>query len=550
MLPEKYQHPYQIDSKYTKSVAYFCMEFAIDQPLKIYSGGLGFLAGSHMRSAYDLKQNMMGIGILWSKGYYDQYKKEDRSMGVLFRDKKYDFLEDTGIEFTVTINGHDVWVKAYYLNPETFGTAPIFLLSTDHPKNDYLGQTTTAKLYDSDPSAKIAQSMILGIGGVKLLEALGHDPDVYHLNEAHGLSAVFEMYNKYKSVDKIKEKFVFTTHTPEEAGNEKHDINLLNQMSFFNGVPLDEVRRITGIEGNEFNHSLAALRLSHKANGVSKLHGEVSRNMWKEYENIAEIDHVTNAQNEKYWADKWLKEAKESGDRSQLVARKKRLKQKLFDEVADQTGKIFNPDVLTIVWARRFAEYKRADLITRDAENFAKLMSRVKSPVQIIFAGKPYPLDYNAIHTYNNLTFLSKQYSNMAVLAGYELKLSRKLKEGSDIWLNNPRVTREASGTSGMTASMNGSINFSTNDGWVREFKDLNKEQVAFVLPVVDHKLPHFEQDELDLKNMYNMLEDEIIPMYYETPEKWWDMVELSMDKVVPFFDSDRMADEYYTKIY
>ncbi len=550
MLPEQFQHPYTINPKYSKSVAYFSLEFAIDQSLKIYSGGLGFLAGSHMRSAYDLKQNLIGIGILWKNGYYDQYKKEDRSMGVLFREKKYHFLQDTGIEFTITINHHEVWVKAYFLPPETFGSAPMFFLSTDVDKNDFLARSTTSRLYDSDPNAKIAQSMVLGIGGAKLLERLGHEPDVYHLNEAHGLSAVFEMYQKYPNVKELKEKFVFTTHTPEEAGNEKHDINLLQQMSFFNGMSLDQVREITGIQEDVFNHSLAALRLSRKANGVSKLHGEVSRGMWQGYEDIAEIDHVTNAQNKKYRADKWLENAHQKGDRKYLIQRKRRLKEKLFEIVADQTGKLFDPDVLTIVWARRFAEYKRADLITRDIEKFQKLMERQKRPVQIIFAGKPYPQDYGAIHTFNSLTFLSKKYANMAVLVGYELTLSKEVKKGSDVWLNNPRVTREASGTSGMTAAMNGSINFSTNDGWVREFKDRNKEQVAFVLPVVDHTLPHFEQDELDLQNLYKMLENEIIPLYYDTPKKWWDMVETSMEKVVPFFDSDRMADEYYTKIY
>ncbi len=550
MLPEKFKHPYDINPKYKKSVAYFCMEFAIDQALKIYSGGLGFLAGSHMRSAYDLKQNMLGIGILWKNGYYDQFKKEDRSMGVLFREKFYSFLVDTEIEFTMQINGHDTWVKAYYLPPETFGTAPIFLLSTDLDKNDYLARSTTSRLYDSDPNAKIAQSMVLGIGGTKLLEKLGHEPDVYHLNEAHGLSAVFELYKKYPDVEKIKEKFVFTTHTPEEAGNEKHDIKLLNQMSFFNGITLDEIRKITGIEGDTFNHSLAALRLSGQANGVSKLHGEVSRDMWKDHEDTAEIDHVTNAQNQKYWADKWLKEAHDTGDRTYLIERKRRLKEKLFEIVADQTGKLFDPDVLTIVWARRFAEYKRADLITRDVENFRELMERQQRPTQIIFAGKPYPLDYSAIHMFDNLTYLSKQYKNMAVLTGYELTLSKELKKGADIWLNNPRVTREASGTSGMTAAMNGAINFSTNDGWVREFKDINDEKVAFVLPTVDHTIPHFEQDELDLENMYKMLEGEILPLYYDTPQKWWDMVSTSMSKVVPYFDSDRMAEEYYTKIY
>lgn len=550
ILPEKYRHPYDFNKKYEKSAVYFSMEFAIDQSLKIYSGGLGFLAGSHMRSAYDLKQNLIGIGILWKKGYYDQYRKEDLSMGSLFIDKNYSFLEDTNIRFTIKINNCDVWVKAYYLNPKTFGTVPMFFLSTDVPENDYLARSTTFKLYDSDPSAKIAQTMVLGLGGAKLLDALDYEPDIYHLNEAHAVSCVFHLYNKYKSVEKIKEKMVFTTHTPEEAGNEKHDINLLEKLSFFDGIPLDKVREITGIYDNTFNHTLVGLRLSHNANGVSKLHGEVSREMWKDFPGICPITHITNAQNKKYWVDPWLDEAFKAKDRAALISRKKRLKTKLFEVVADQTGKIFDPEVLTIVWARRFAEYKRPDLITRDLERFKNLLTNTEQPVQIIFAGKPYPMDYNAIHIFDNLTYMSTNIKNMAVLVGHELKLSRQLKKGADVWLNNPRVTREASGTSGMTAAMNGAINFSTNDGWVREFKDLNKTQNSFVLPIVDHLLPTYQQDQMDLNNLYQMLENEILPLYYKKPKKWWDLVETSMKQIVPYFDSDRMVDEYYKKLY
>ena len=549
-LPEKYSHPYTFDKKYKKSAVYFSMEFAIDQSLKTYSGGLGFLAGSHMRSAYDLKQNLIGIGILWKKGYYDQYKKEDLSMGVHFQEKIYYFLEETNIKFTIKIDNHDVWVTAFYLNPKTFGTVPMFFLTTDLPENDYLAKSTTFRLYDSDPNAKIAQTMVLGLGGAKLLDALNYDPEVYHLNEAHALSCVFHLYNKYKSVDAIKEKLVFTTHTPEEAGNEKHDINLLHSLSFFDGIPLEKVREITGVYDNTFNHTLVGLRLSKIANGVSKLHGEVSRDMWKDYPGICSITHITNAQNKKYWADAWLDEAFKNKDREALIKRKTRLKSKLFDVVADQTGKIFDPKIFTIVWARRFADYKRPDLITRDYDRFIKLLSDTDRPVQIIFAGKPYPMDFGAIHNFDNLTYISKNIKNMAVLTGHELKLSRQLKEGADVWLNNPRVTREASGTSGMTAAMNGAINFSTNDGWIREFKDLNKTQNSFVLPIVDHHLPTYIQDQMDLDNLYKMLEGEILPLYYKTPKKWWDLVETSMTQIVPFFDSARMVDEYYKKLY
>ena len=549
-LPAQFQHPYEFNEKYKKPVVYFSMEFAIDQCFKIYSGGLGFLAGSHIRSAYQLKQNLIGIGILWKKGYYDQYRKENQAMGVHFREKTYYFLEDTQIKFKIQIDHHDVWVKAYFLNPKTFGTVPMFFLSTDLPENDYLACSTTFRLYDSDPSAKIAQTMVLGIGGARLLEELNYKPDIYHLNEAHALSGLFQLYKKYGSVEAVRKKVVFTTHTPEEAGNEKHNIKMLHQLSFFSGLSLEEVRQITGVEGDVFNHSLVALRMSHAANGVSKLHGEVSRQMWKDAEGICPIGHITNAQNKSFWADPWLEEARINNDRPAMMRRKRRLKSKMFDVVADQTGKLFDPDVFTIVWARRFAEYKRPDLITRDMDRFLQILNNTDRPVQIIFAGKPYPMDYNAVHMFDNLVHVSKKIKNMAVLTGYELKLSRQLKEGADVWLNNPRVTREASGTSGMTAAMNGAINFSTNDGWVREFKDMHQEQNSFILPIVDSTLPNYLQDELDLENLYNMLEGEILPLYYDAPNEWWNLVETSMAQIAPFFDSDRMADEYYAKMY
>lgn len=549
-LPAQFEHPYKIPKKYNKSVAYFSMEFGIDQSLKLYSGGLGYLAGSHMRSGYDLKQNMIGIGVLWKKGYFDQIVNEDMTMGVQFKDKHYQFLEDTGIKFTIKINNHDVWIKALYLNPETFNTVPIFFLSSDLPENDYLAQSTTHRLYDFEPRAKIASTMVLGLGGAKLLDILGYEPDLYHINEAHALSVAFHLYNKYKDADKVREKMVFTTHTPEEAGNEKHDINLLNEMSFFGGLPLDEVRELTSVKGNIFNHSLVALRLSHRANAVSKLHGEVSNQMWAKHDDICEIDYITNAQNKRYWVDKDMEEARKAKDKAGLKARKNELKCRLFEIVADQTGKLFDPEVFTIVWARRFAGYKRADLITRDMDRFLKLLNDVKKPVQIIFAGKPYPMDYHGIGVFEHLLRMSQNVKNMAVLPGYELKLSRDLKYGADLWLNNPRVTREASGTSGMSAAMNGAVNCSTNDGWMREFVDMNKKQNSFILPIVDHLLPVYQQDQLDLDHLYEMLEEEIIPMYYDTPKKWWVLVQKSMDDVAPYFDSDRMADEYYSKLY
>lgn len=541
-------HDYDFNKKYAKPVAYFSMEFAIHQALKTYSGGLGFLAGSHMRSAYDLRQNVVGIGILWSYGYYDQGRHEDRSLKVNFIRKHYYFLEDLGVRATVKIHGQDVHVKAYYLPPDTFSSAPLILLSTDIPENDFLARTITHKLYDANEETRISQEIILGAGGVKVLEALQHDVDIYHMNEGHALPMVYELYNRFGTMDALKNHVIFTTHTPEAAGNEEHNIHLLHRFGFFNGLDLETVRRITMTHGDNFNLTVGALRAAKITNAVSQFHGEVANRMWSECEGRSEIIAITNAQNRRYWTDGGMQGALENHEDYALVSRKKHLKRKLFNIVADQSGKMFDPDILTIVWARRFAEYKRPGLLKHDFERFKYLLTRTEKPVQVIWAGKPYPFDTNAVNLFNELVHISHSFKRMAVLTGYELDLSKALKKGSDVWLNTPRVSREASGTSGMAASMNGSIHFSTDDGWHPEFAIDGVN--AFTIPPIEHGSATEVQDMEDNRNMMDILEHQIIPLYYEHPEQWTQMMKRAMSDVIPRFDSGRMAHEYYERLY
>jgi len=546
----QFKVPYPFDERYSKKVAYFSMEFATHQPLKIYSGGLGFLSGSHLRSAYELRQNMIGIGILWKYGYYDQARNQDQTLQVTWMEKQYSFLKDTGIKFQITVHEHPVWVKAWYLDPEIFKTAPLFLLSTDLPENDYVSQTITHRLYDANVATKVAQFILLGVGGAKLIDELGFAPDVYHLNEAHALSAAFYLYKKYENdLKELKKRLVFTTHTPEEAGNEKHDIYLCHKMSYFCGLTVEEVKKLTGNDEDMFNHSLVALRFARLANGVSQLHGVVSREMWKKYSHICPIISITNSQNWRYWSDKQLYKFMEEGNDWAFDDRKKHLKKRAFEIVADQTGKIFDQNIFTIVWSRRFAGYKRAGLIATEEEQFEKLLNDKKYPVQIIWAGKPYPVDYPAISEFNHLVHLSKKYNNVAVLVGYELGLSKRLKQAGDVWLNNPRVPREASGTSGMTAAMNGSVNFSTDDGWIPEF--INHGHNGFVIPKADYaNMTVQEQDDYDLEKLYEILEKEILPLYYENYDTWRMIMKNGMRDVRFQFDSNRMAHEYYELLY
>lgn len=548
MIDLKTLFPFKFAKNYSNPVAYFSMEFAIDQALKIYSGGLGFLAGSHLRSAYELKQNLIGIGILWKKGYYDQDRNQDQTLKVTFRDKDYSFLTDTNIIFPITIHGAKVFVKAYLLTPDVFHSAPLFLLTTDIPENDYLAQTISHRLYDPNETTRIAQSILLGIGGAKLLDILERKTDIYHMNEGHALPMCFYLLDKHKDLDEVKKRVVFTTHTPEKAGNEEHSIPLLNSMSFFNGLTLDQVHEYVYPENGTLNYTLTALRLAKRANAVSQLHGEVSRKMWGDYTGICKIEAITNAQNKTYWMDEALEKALTINDDKALVTRKQELKRQLFKVIADQTGKLLDENILTVVWARRFAGYKRANLLLLDFNRFMKLVENSQYPIQIIWAGKPYPEDFEAINIFNEIFWKTKALPNCTVLTGYELGLSALLKKGSDIWLNNPRLYREASGTSGMTAAMNASVNLSIPDGWVPEFAKHGKN--SFIIKTVEDSLPQETKDKTESANLLSVLENEILPLYYDKPAQWIKIVKASMKDVLPEFDSGRMAKEYYEKMY
>lgn len=540
----KWHHPYKPAKEFDKKVAYFSMEFGIHQDLNIYSGGLGYLSGSHMRSGFELKQNMIGIGMLWKYGYYDQERNDDQTHRVSFNEKHYDFLEDTGIEVEVKLHDNpNVKVRAYVLKPEIFGTVPIYLLSTDVEGNDFLSRTVTDYLYDANEVTRVSQSIVLGIGGSKVVEALG-GAAIYHLNEGHALPAFYHLRDQGVK----KNQLVFTTHTPEKAGNEERDAHHLNRCGFFGRMLNEEELSKEMVNTDMLNYTVAALRMAKKSNAVSKLHAKVSNDMWKNYKAIPKIIPITNAQNQKFWQDTEIKKSWKKRNATAFKRRKIALKEELFNEVTNQTGKAFDPNVFTIVWARRFAGYKRADLLLHDIERFERLISNEKYPVQIIWAGKPYPYDFYAIDVFNHLVNFTKNKSNLAILVGYEIALSRKLKTGSDIWLNTPRITREASGTSGMTAAMNGSVNVSINDGWIPEFA--KNEVNSFILPELDPKMTVWEQDKLDATNLYDILENKVLPAFYEKPKEWSKIVFNAIDDVIPAFASNRMATQYYKELY
>lgn len=525
------------------NVAYFSMEIAIDQSLSTYSGGLGFLAGSHMQSAGYLQMPIVGITMLWSYGYYDQRIDHTGQVEVAYIRKYYDYLTDLDIYTEVESFGEKVKVKAYRVEPTLFGTCPVYLLTTDIEGNSEWARSISYKLYDGDEKIRIAQETILGIAGIKILQAVGYKFDVIHMNEGHALPAAFELLRQYDGdVAKVKKQTVFTTHTPVAAGNEVHWVDTLIQGGFFAGCPREKA---VALGGENFSLTVAALRLSRIANAVSQLHGLVANKMWEWVDGRCPIRAITNAVNIHYWQDKRIGAAK-TGE--EILAAKREMKVELFKYIANKAGKRFDPDVLTITWARRFADYKRAWLILMDKDRLNKLLDSNK--IQIIFAGKFHPDDVMGREMFNKILSRSHSLKNVVVLPGYELELSAKLKRGSDIWLNTPLRPFEASGTSGMSANMNGAVHLSIFDGWTVEgtFNGINGYTVEY--EGLDDEMPWEERHWKDHECVMNIIENEIIPTYYEDKEEWARIVRQAMRTAEAYFNSDRMVIEYYNRLY
>ncbi len=525
------------------NVAYFSMEIAMDQSLKTYSGGLGFLAGSHMLSAGYLQMPMVGVTMLWSYGYYDQRIAHDGQVEVAYIRKYYDFLKDTNVSTEVDIFGEKVKVKAYLVEPELFGACPVYLLTTDIEGNSDWAKSISHKLYDGNEKIRIAQETVLGVAGVRILQAIGYKFDVIHMNEGHALPAAFELLRQYNgNLEEVKKKTVFTTHTPVAAGNEVHWVDTLLEGGFFAGASRETAVQLGG---ENFSLTVAALRMSRLANAVSQLHGLVANKMWEWVEGRCPIRAITNAVNLHYWQDERIQNAHTP---EQLLAVKREMKTELFEYVANVAGKRFNPDVLTITWARRFADYKRAWLILMDKDRINKLLDENK--IQIIFAGKFHPDDVMGKEMFNKLLNRSHTLKNVVVLPGYELELSGMLKRGSDIWLNTPLRPFEASGTSGMSANANGALHLSTFDGWTVEgtFDGINGYTIEY--PELDDEMPWEERHWKDHECMMNKIENEIIPTYYENKQEWARLMRQAIRTSEAYFNSDRMVIEYYNRLY
>ena len=529
-------------------VAYFCMEYGLHPDFKAYAGGLGILAGDHLKGAKDLNLPLVGIGLKWKQGYTDQLIDKDGKAYDTYHNYDYDFLQDTGVKITVNIRKLNVVCKVWKL--EEFGNNPLYLLDTDIPEN---GDTwITGQLYGWFGEERIAQEIVLGIGGVKALRALDIPIDVYHFNEGHAVLAATELikekmqsgFSFEESWNKTRSEVVFTTHTPIVEGNESHDIFKLEYMGAFNGLTKDQMIRFGG---EPFNMTVAGLRLSRKANAVAHLHMVTANKMWKTVAGRSEIIGITNGIHKPTWVDDRITKAYDNdGD---LWETHLTIKKELIEFIKERTSVKLNPDKLLIGFSRRAAPYKRSDLIFTVEEIISPLLSSGK--VQIVFSGKAHPLDDIGKEIVAKLVRMMKKYPDSVVfLENYDMNIGRMLTRGSDIWLNNPRRPLEASGTSGMKAAMNGVLNCSILDGWWPEacIDGVNGWQFGDGVGLDD--LSIVELDKHDTQALYDTLINKVIITYYGNREKWVEMMKESIKTTSYEFSVERMLDEYYNKLY
>lgn len=527
-------------------IAYFCMEYGLDDKLKTYAGGLGILAGDYMKGAKDHDFPIVGLGLKWKQGYTDQYIDKDGKPYDSYKNQNYDFLKDTGVEVSVRIRQREVKIKVWKC--DNFGNAPLYLLDTDVPGNE--DNWITGQLYGWFGEERIAQEMVLGVGGVRALRALGIDVDLYHFNEGHALFAGFELIREKrdegdtyeKAFEKSRNEIVFTTHTPVIQGNESHPIDRLMYMGANMGMTVEQM---VAMGGAPFNMTVAALRLSKKANAVARLHSETANKMWDHVTGRAEIIPITNAIHRPTWVDKAMTDAAEKGN--DLWEPHMKNKRDLIAFVKERTGAELKEDVLTLGFSRRAVPYKRANLLFRDPEVIDPLLRDGK--LQIVYSGKAHPLDDMGKQLIMEIVGFSKKYPHAVVyVPNYDMATGSALTRGSDVWLNNPRRPKEASGTSGMKAAINGVLNFSTLDGWWPEACNHGVNGWQFGDGFIGET--EAEHDKHDGDALYKVLLEEVMPIYYDNRKKWLEMMQQSIMDCKDEFAVLRMLEEYYEQLY
>ena len=594
-------------------IAYFCAEFAVHESLPQYSGGLGVLAGDHIKSVSDLGIPLIGVGLLYRNGFYTQEFRPDGSTRVIY--PQVDFndepIHDTGKIIAVPMARASINAKIWR---QDVGRTSIYLLDCDIPQNRPGDRKLTRHLYGGDRQYRIRQEILLGVGGLIALDAMKLKPTVIHMNEGH---AAFAALHRVAALRKrgltlreaeaqIRASNCFTTHTPVPAGNDRFHPKLALKYIAQYAKPLGiSEQELLGLgrenpldKNEEFCMTVLALRLSRQCNGVSKLHGEVSRTMWMNvYGAISPdqvpIGHVTNGIHSQSWLapemrnlyDKYIKpnwnDASPKFDpwartdripAAELWAARRMLRQrmihfirqKLVDQTLRQNGpaeelaiahETLDPDALTIGFARRFATYKRAPLIFREAKRLAKILGNPKRPVQLVFAGKAHPQDLGGQQFAQEIYRHAREEAfrgRVVLVDDYDMQVGRMLTSGCDVWLNNPLRPQEASGTSGMKPPLHGGLNCSILDGWWPEaFNGKNGWAIGDGRQFSDQK----KQDRYDAQCIYELLEKQVVPAFYTRdanglPHKWIAMMRQSMRTVCGQFSTHRMLGEYWTKYY
>lgn len=603
----------------TRPVAYFCAEFGIHESLPIYSGGLGILAGDHMKASSDLGIPLVGVGLFYPLGYFQQtidaggrqQEKFGRTDVRLLPLTKV--LDKNGEPAEVAITAGQDEIKAHIWRAPV-GRNQLLMLDSDVPGNKPEDRALTSQLYGGDNRMRIRQEILLGVGGVRALDILGIDPAVYHLNEGHSAFATFELIARRMEREEIyfdeareavARQVVFTTHTPVPAGHDRFQIELFEEMLGWMrprlGIDHREFHGFGRIDLNNPNESFCmtvlALKMSRYRNGVSNLHGEVSRQMWRDiwpgYEiGDVPIGHITNgvhvpsflapemrALYDKYLEPGWehrleepdawaglaglepgelwevhqLLKAKLIGFMNQCIAQQQHSNSAQDGKVHPGSG--FSPDHLTIGFARRFATYKRADLIMSDLERFRELLSDEKRPIQIIYAGKAHPADEYGkalIQKIVRATTDPAFKGRVVFLADYEMNVARHMLQGVDLWLNNPRRPQEACGTSGQKVVLNGALNCSILDGWWAEAYDGRN---GFAIGDTAEFADPGKQDAHDAQHLYDVLETKVIPLYYQVdhsglPLEWIERVKWSIISLGWRFNASRMLLDYLNRAY
>ena len=519
-------------------VAYFCMEYGLHESFPIYAGGLGILAGDHIKAAHDLHVPMVAVGLLWARGYCVQRIGADGRPYEEYPAFDTGFLSDTGVRVRVRVRGKEIAVRVWVT--ERHGHIPLYLLEPLKREDRWI----THRLYEAGTDTRIAQEMLLGIGGVRALGWLGLEVHTYHFNEGHavfgGLERIAELMESGlqfpESWLRVRQQTVFTTHTPVLAGNEQHALADLRRMGACLQLSGAEMR---AIGGEPFSMTVAGLRLARAANAVSQLHGETARAMWKDVSGACDIGAITNGVHVPTWQAPEVADA--GGDPGRLWDAHVRLKAQLLDDVRRRYGMAIEPDALVVGFARRAAGYKRSDLLLRDEARLESLLGKGK--VRVLFAGKAHPDDANGHNIVARLVLGARRHPGQVLfLENYDMALGRLLTRGCDVWLNNPVRPLEASGTSGMKAAMNGVLNVSILDGWWDEACEDGVN--GFAVGGRDSG-----DDVHDLNALYDTLEKRVLPAWADRA-KWTRMMVASVKMAREGFSAERMLREYFTTLY